>query len=653
MKKRFIGILILLTIFILNYNFIENSQEITNIQPAQFSILKNLLKTSSVPTAQDRDTINIVPLDGPFLKINSISPLNDTYSENTGETTFTCQIDTNQNITEATIKIIKYYGGWHVNKEYSTETKNFEEKSGKFEIQFILDLTNGFYTYECIAKTDAGETISTEPLRYKTGKGIVYIHQSVHTEPRLLDFSSYEQNFSGYSLIDFIEGGKIDDEMTPEYRYLINDSFGNPHTFTWVLRMDQSICQSEEGCGVTLDAFLDKEWNESRNYTYWGDGVGWHLHNTEWFDWNQYIKDISCPTNGCLPAEYWNQIFIMDDTILNSNHGSIIENTENLLGLYIMKSGRYPITSVMGWMGMSTQISNWLSKYVPFNYDNRFDLPTKIPTTEPISNIWNWSFAPHEMYSPSKINYQFPGDNTNIIMPCNSGGLSTTDGKEYLYNSFNLANQGTDIIVCHYSHSYGGISSDAVRLHYQIEPRFKECDTSYNGICLEETFPEVKYVYVNDIQMVQEVLEITDKTAPEINAEILIGSIIITSNEELWNFPIVSLQTAENKYSLCNLQKIDTNKWNCDTSEVKDLTQIRITGIDTSYNEYTSPIIKIDLIEEANFKKQVTEETSQINPNAISEIENKNSIEETDDKKEGNNLLSSIKEFFLKYLNKN
>ena len=543
-----------------------------------------------------------IPIEN--IVITHISPLQDTYNPTTGMTNFTCHVESSTDITKTKITINKYYGGWEVTKIYDSQTQIHQGNNDKiFYFTFSTNLTNGFYTYKCEA-TDSfrrtNETIDNANWKYKTGKGIVYIQHAIHAEPDNLTSNILNSTFD---FSDFDQGGTIDRAMLESHRLEYTDSFGRPNTYIWKLRMDEPTCMSSLGCTATLDEFLYDDWNYTQDYQRWNDGLGWHYHHMDWYDWSQYKENnYICPEEGCQPAEYWNQILTMNGTIYRNQ--SDIEMTEKILSELIIDYDFYALTSARGWIGVTTEISNWLSNYIPFNFDNWYGKYGRDPDEilQPVGNIYDWTRTPKVMYNPSNEDYQVPGNNNNFILPCMPGGLNDNDEqKKYARDTFALADQGTDIILCHYSHSYQtypyfDMRHDVISLHNQLESDRNACWTvAYQGICMDELFPEVKFAYLNDQQMMQEILEITDNTPPIINATKINNLLVVESDEELWtDFPKIAYKDNFGKYFMVqntDIIKLNNKKWKVDLGDF-NIVEIKVVGIDKSYNIGFSTIIK-------------------------------------------------------------
>jgi hypothetical protein len=376
--------------------------------------------------------------------------------------------------------------------------------------------------------------------------------------------------------------------MLESHRYAYNDSYNNSVKYIWKLRMDNDMCFSNYGCNAILDVFLeDHEINDYQNFsvnaTYWNDTIGWHMHIIEWYNYSQWETDDddgigeifdtgTCPEGGCQDNPEWQQFWHFTEDYEASNWSmNPIENAERELAIFIIDSELYPRSTVTGWLGISPSVSNWYGKYIPLDYDNwgmQYNYP--FTDTPPVYNVIDWTDAPHEMYYPNVTDHRKPGDNKNLIMPCYPGSYQPATA-----HAFNLADTGTDNILCRYSHSYSpGIIGDTATQHSQIE-------------ALEDSYPDVDYVYTTGLDMIQQVMEFDDVTPPIITT-VKEGDIVnISSNEELWNPPVMALKSdsANNweAYTICNLTEVNSTLWQCNLSGTNTV-RMRAAGLDTSYN---------------------------------------------------------------------
>ena len=526
------------------------------------------------------------------LTLQHVSPANEIYNSTDGMTTFTCNATSSITpLTSAYINILKNVGGRYIQRVYNYSQATIS--GNNFSV--TVNLTNGWYNWTCNATNVLGETNTTNSWLYKTGVGKVYLQTAVHTEPRGILNDQFNQVLD---LSDFEEGGNIDGVFNTTFRHQYYDSYGSYVKYVWKLRMDQAICHSTTGCSSIIDAFLNDEWNYTSNpnidgnYTYWNDSLGWHMHVEEWFNWTNY--STSGGDGPWQPADYWNQVFTMNGTVYREGETDQ-QTAEKILGSFILDSGYYPITSVLGWVGVTTQISNWYSDKVPFMYDNWYG-SSSTDNVEPIENVWNWTNAPHEMYHPSNTDYQSPGDNTNTLLQCAPGGLNDNENQYQMINhSFYLASQGVDNILCHYIHSYSAsglnanLRTDVQELHECIDESIWGDGCGYSNIeffvpkpDMKTLYPNIKYKYTTAEKMVREIYEKTDTTAPNITLWIDGDWAFFNSTEELWGIPQVAIRNGTNTYLLGGVDN-GTNQWKVNISGYNAL-KIRAAGLDLAWN---------------------------------------------------------------------
>lgn len=540
----------------------------------------------------------------PDFEITTLSPANFTYNSTSGLTQFVCNHSSFFPITSSYLTITKYYGGWYVNKPYNNTIMT---ESGE-NLTATVNLTNGWYTFNCNAtNTQGSSAISTESF-YQTGKGKVYLHVSVHTEPRLTNThrETFENDLTSAMTEFGSDSGNIYDVMQQSHRDTYYDSNGKSITYSWKYRMDELACESIQGCSVIIDA-MDKFQD---NITTFDDGEGWHYHSWDWYNIDEaetdqdnsitYNEEMSCPPGGCQPATNWNQIVTMDGTIYRNESDQ--EIAEKMLSIFILDSKFYPMIYVSGWLWESESFSNWIDDFVPFT-DNAWwvygtitgpgTAPVKNPNNQPVNNIWPWdSTTLSDAYNPSPTNVLAHEDNSNKRIQ-----LATNAGHDWnaMNHQFLLADNGTNIIYSRYSHTYSlGMISDTLATHKCLNSTIWTGGCS-GGTSMDLLYPDVKYIYEDDIATLQGFMEVESDTTPPEIVVIKVGDIVtITSDEELWGVPILAIKDIDNSYSLGNVTDIGINEWEANLSGI-NFVSLRGAGLDKSYNPGYSEIVATDV----------------------------------------------------------
>ena len=573
-----------------------------------------------------------------------ITPTNETYNETVGFTNFTCEVTSNNDITNVTLIIDKYFDGWYVSKSsfgsYYNTTINYigGEYDFSFNTSFSVNLTHGFYKWSCSAEDILGNISVTNPQsKFMTGKGEVYIVHDIHVEPRLLTTGSGQYTEDDGLVIDFTNfnsGCGIDAANLGTNRNLYKDSHGNPYTMTWQMRMDNIICNSNKGCNGVADHWFNNDTTGfAANVTYWNDWYGVHYHNADWFNWADWEAN-ACTVDRCQPGDYWNQMLTMNGTSYNSTTTDI-ESLERLWSIFTLETDLYPDNHAPGWAWSNTDNEKELSELVPFDYGHNYEFANPPQTTPPTGSNFNWSnFGWYDgnwtMYRTNSTDYKSIGEGDLIIIPTALGGFnddySVSGGvnqRHILNYSFYLASMGADVIAAHVSHSYDSLYGcdstpnmvlDTQFLHYQLESDFGECDNTQDGQnitdkCMDELYPLVNFTYTNKLDATQKVFEMTDTTPPGLGVLKTDDWIIINSTEELWNDkPKIAYKGTDNKYYMVDYDMIelnDTLEWAVNLSRINEtILELRVAGIDTSYNTNLSSLsvttVNIDSPTESN-----------------------------------------------------
>lgn len=587
----------------------DTFEDMSETEASYSFVSRENLTNSSLPPA-------IYASYTPRLNINHITPLNYTHNASTGLTNFTCRIDSSSDVSSVNFTFDKFYGGWNINNSHmfgeyynvtSLDVSGYTNKRN-FDATILVNISNGFYVWNCNTSNSEGLSNSTNLSQYMAGYGKVIIMPTVHTEPdgAFYNLSKFQQNlyenqsicidedpcFNQTAMWAFQSGGTLDIIMNESNRVSFYDSDGHIVTWIWDFRMDESICQSAEGCNAIFDAmtpYLD-------NISYYGDGRGFHYHNMEWYDYSifetdsngvmHYNESGSCPPGGCQPGNYWNEVVTMNGTIYRNESDKQL--FEKMLAQFIINNNLYPVSYVSGWLWENNQFTQEAENFIPLSYNAYPEIGDSTDSAAPYQNVYNWEGAPSTAYNPSSSNYLTQGNNTQIIFPCRAG---------YVYgqlnDSFALANNGTDIIMCYYDHSYTGavnMLNNIGNYHTCINNDLWRNTTT--GWCVNESnsnqtdmatlYPNVTYKYGNETSDIQDFFGMTDKESPAINLSTVGDTAYINSSEALFKAPTLTIKNATSYY-LISTTPSGTNQWTVDMSGYNPQT-IRAAGIDMSYN---------------------------------------------------------------------
>jgi hypothetical protein len=532
-------------------------------------------------------TVKYTPATAAISVVNA-APFNNTYLNSVGYENLTC----NFSITSGTVdyiqyNVIKYYGGWGVYKTYNQTNITTSAASG--QANFTINLTNGWYQWNCQAFGN-GVNASSQPTRFQRGKGEIYVVRHVHTEPdinstMLQIFQNNLNNNTGNPMDDFrVQAGyRIYDSMLPSHRYAYNDSYGRQIKYDWDLRMDEMECNSLQGCSVVIDNFRFYYGNA----TTWEDFIGYHSHLMDWYNYSQFDPDSDgfvgdkCPAGGCQPANYWNQVLTFNATTYrNDTEPQLLART---MARFLIDSNLYPTSQVSGWLWENTNFSNYVDNFLPFSYNNRYGQTSFGGYTQPIENYFTWTSTKNYSYYPSNSNYELIGNNSRIQVPCWEGGGAF----HYTYTeAYNLTQNGTDVIYCTYSHSYSDLIGDTQAVAKCLNStKYGACAL---GTGMDVLYPNTKYNFLNDLKSWQEIFETTDTTPPQISVVVGNGVANVSSNEALWNEPIIAVKNSTDYYLVFTTQ-IGTNLWQANISAY-NAESVRAAGVDIAYNSNFSAI---------------------------------------------------------------
>ena len=542
----------------------------------------------------------------PGITITDNFPGNGTYNTTTGDVNLTCDFTSQDTLSQTNITITRYFGGWNVARNYNTTT-------GTGNLSYLFNFTNGWYTIECGASTTGGISNQTDPIYHQRGKGVVYVIHRIDTEPESdwntslqypqFDFSSFEES-----------GSNIAEVMNQSWRAVFQDSFGKNNTFVWFIMTEEALCEGNNSAcdSVTSRMLYNTTFNWSENISVLNDGKLWHpQHLRDWYNWTWWDANGNC-TN-CQPASEWNQILTFDDTLTFRNE-TPVQLTEKLISRFIIDAEFMPIGMATGWTWEDDNLSAWLENRFPIDISNFADQGVSSDSSPPIESVFDWANSPYDVYHPSSTDYRAIGaadgsDMERVMFPCRPGGLDGgTKDSELINVTFKYADNGTDMVLCHFSHNYGGnlMMTDTEALH-----------DSLDGY-VNDTYPLVNYSYDNFVQAIQGFFDITNTTGPNITVWLDGNIIFINSSEDLYkDQPFLALRNSTD-YFIGNttlnttIDPTENLTWQFNRSGL-GVIEFRVGAIDADYNTGFSSVF----IDQVDLKAPTTE-----NPFTVSFPEN-------------------------------
>jgi FlaG/FlaF family flagellin (archaellin) len=291
------------------------------------------------------------------------------------------------------------------------------------------------------------------------------------------------------------------------FRSMHQDSYNNPFKITWFAEMDYFFSQGNyvwsdgtsagvSGYTAVYDLLMNHWGTDIQRY---GDTFGYHHH----FMTYDTIDNK------------WRQGTPGDITNYNYDYQN------SALDHMIIDEGFYPSTWRTGENGMSPGLSDWLEKWIPFDYTTTVQQGTWYPTHEPNKNRWILS----------------------------SENPPTQEG---VNAAFEQAKNSGAAIYSFWCHDKNDLQSTIDAMHVYLNRAANE-NLNYKGITFK---------YVSAQEAMQNVLHLNDRTNPTLTVASNNNEYTITSNEALWtNHPYIALKFADGTYSHIEGTAVGTNTW--------------------------------------------------------------------------------------------
>ena len=383
--------------------------------------------------------------------------------------------------------------------------------------------------------------------------GTVYFIRAVDTETS----SGINPAIKNQEIISLLSGyNKTDPNsilsrvMSARFRNNLTDSFNNTMKYTWfVLTMEPYCVGNDSDCTIIYSALIDGIPNMG-DYSGWKneinmykDDIEFHYHHIAWSDLNG--DNIS----------FWNQL-----TEFNNSNQYMIEKMLNHL---LIDKNFFPSSYKGGWGWEDNGLSNFLEKYFPFDFTSVAPLhgegcdydpnnPKLVEGCEPFYNLFNWSMAPTDyyFYHPNISDYQARGNMSRMILKCKN-----TYSQREINQIFERA-QTSNQLVCMYSHVDGGLIDETNNVYSRIV----NASSNYN----------ISFKFVSADEAARIYLSSRDITSPEINMRKENSSLIVESNEQIYQEkPYVAIKYRNNTYSNLELIKKNNYKWTYNLSLIR------------------------------------------------------------------------------------
>jgi len=386
------------------------------------------------------------------------------------------------------------------------------------------------------------------------GKGTIYVIHAVDTEEMGLD---PKQQINTLNLSNYGPGSDVEYVLSEPYRNVNRDSFGGKIKLSWFLMNDEAYCQSTQADCNIIHTTMRQYTQKAKAY---GDTYSWHYHHQDWNDLNN---------DGIF---FWNQLLTFNQTPYT--HGTDVELAEKMLASQILDQQFYPSLIRMGWVWENTDFSNWLDDILPYDFSNLAPMYNNQSTSDGIGNVYDWrrALANWSAYHPSSSDYQLPGNLKRQVFKC---GGSLAD----VFNAFNLANQGQDVLICTYIHS-----------NYVYFDRYSWLNSLHEVI---RRYPEVKYKFVNALEGIHIMQNIIDEQAPSANVNRQGEVYTLITNEPLFAYPFGAIKKPDGSYARIKPQVLEpvisgtSYGWTFNLAGL-DYSEFAIGGSDQSGNTFVT-----------------------------------------------------------------
>jgi hypothetical protein len=221
--------------------------------------------------------------------------------------------------------------------------------------------------------------------------------------------------------------------MSPGWRNLFKDSFGQSIKFTWWM-MGGNIYRDADNLNVpvanTMTLHLMKQYHGEAIQQF-GDELSLHYHTFLWSDYNG---------SGVF---FWNQTRTFEECRADF---------DVTLAQYFLEEGVFPVSFRSGWHFMDSDWQAYLNQLIPYCFHDNF--PAKLPwytNTGPIAGVEDWSHAVSAFvpFHPSVADYQIPGDTSGWDVRSVKLQALTQPIVDQLFAD---AAAGSDQVACFWTH---------------------------------------------------------------------------------------------------------------------------------------------------------------------------------------------------------
>ncbi len=349
--------------------------------------------------------------------------------------------------------------------------------------------------------------------------------------------------------------------MSENFRNQIQDSYGSKLKMTWWMiggNMFRYATNNNVPIGNTMALHLMKKYYGDK-IAIWGDELSLHYHT---FFWSDYDGD---------GKYWWNQALNFTETK---------EDFDYTLAQFLLEENTFPVSFRSGWHYMDNEWQNYLNELLPYSLHNDWPAKNK-DLIEPTDNDYDWSQASSEFvpFHPSTENYQLPGDGKGWNVRSKYMGSTT---QQLMDNIFLKASQGTDQLVCLWSHL--------------PDQNFLNEIQQVNNLAHQSAlnYPAVKFKYCTAVEAYQLWLQSSDSLKPELQlTEEISGSeikFLIKSNEPIFQRqPFVAIKDRYERYQIAECENVSPNVWRTtNTSQLSDIAKVGVAVTDTFGNLTTS-----------------------------------------------------------------
>jgi hypothetical protein len=323
-----------------------------------------------------------------------------------------------------------------------------------------------------------------------------------------------------------------------DYRNANPDSFKGHLIFSWFMLdftgFKTNPRKRDWGYHKVHDHYAEKWGRKIKKY---GDGIYWHYHH---------------PPKSGIGIE-WNC-----DWLSNTEY-------EYILTRKLIDRGFFPSVFRAGGTIETNDTSEWLEKWIPFDYSNRNSKNTRWNRLEadgrPVKDVADWRLAPDNWstYHPNHKNYQLRGDMKRLIvrsLDIYSGAHVLT--QDEVDEAFSRAATGKETILSFFCHDFremGKLNNSVIRMIQVSAKKFK-----------------AKWRYANALEAIKRVKGFRYQKGPEFRLKVKNGILMVSSSKPLFGpQPYLAIKYENGEYIHPDFTSIGRDKW---VYEIKKVNQI-------------------------------------------------------------------------------